>query len=635
MIATLAMVCLTALADPGADLQRLALSGQAQPQVVADALESGLAELQGQTRSQQCMDRFLAGELYRKAAAASPGLGYEQQAIEAFRAMRVDYMDLPTGALGYIGEARVHLQNGDAEQSLSALAPLLDPPGVTRIKRLAELESLEALLLIEPGRAISQARQYGEPAHWFLARALAKQGERENALELARSGSVVASAPHYQRLKLIADLDALEDAERSAWAQALARVGRNDEALAVLHAHAPTESLSLYAALLQQAGDKQAAATQWHKAIQHGAGPKAQLAYAACLASMIADDPSRKPAALRAYRQLIESDAEDALRRDALRRWVHLTGPDGLLDMLSAHSDLVGADPYLRYARVAARRDTSDPQSLIPELTEVARDAQDPVLRAAAILLHAQIHPDAREALSLLEQHWAELTTQPTLVGPARERRVGLWLELGMTDHAVEKILADPDATSAELLQVAGALADRYADGMTPRTRERVIRLTSEALKVSPDDEHTALIAGKVLLRVEAHTDAVKVLRSLTLNEAKPLLAESLRAAEHPQESIDALGDLQTPDASLQRGLSLLALNEPKKALIHIRQARNASRAGSDFWWDATLALVAVQLKMNDRLAADEVLRVSEALYPVTTRPRLRLKLQAIKKELQ
>ncbi len=635
MITTLVLLVLTLTANPSADLERLALSGNADPGTVAQTLDAGLAELSGQARPQRCMDAFLAGELYRHAAAAAPDQGYQQKAFDTFRAMRVDYMDLPTGALGYIGEARVHLQNGDPEQALASLTPLLNSPGVTRIKRLAEIESLEALLVIEPGRAISLARQLGEPAHWFLARALASQEDHEKALELARSEPVIATAPNYQRLQLIADLDALDDTERSAWAQALVQAGRNDEALAVLREHAPVESISLYATLLQQSGDKQAAAAQWHEAIQNGAGPGAQLAYAACLASTAEEDPAQKPAALEAFRQLIESDVDDDMRREALRRWVYLKGSGGVGDMLTAHQTLMGTDPYLRYARVVGLQEAADTESLISELNQIAAETQDPVLRASAILLHAQINPDPREALTMIEDHWGELAAQPALAEPARHRRVGLWLELGMIDHAVDQVLADADAHPTELLRVAEALADRYADGITGSTQARVLLLTSAAITSATDDQAAALDAAKLLLRVDARADAVKVLNSLTFAEAKTVLARALREMDRPQEALDALRDLETPEAALQRGLTLLDMDQTDRALIAIRAARRAARAGSDFWWDATFALVSIQVQMNDRQAAEEVLRVAEALYPVNTRPQLRAKLQAVKKEFQ
>lgn len=628
-----ALLVLILTANPSADLERMALSGEAEPDRVAQTLEAGLAELDGQSRPQLCMDAFLAGELYRKAAAVVPDGGYQQQALEAFRAMRVDYMDLPAGALGYIGESRVHLQAGDAEQALAALAPLLDSPGVTKIKRLAEIESLEALLLIEPGRAVSQARQLGEPAHWFLARALARQGDHEEALELARSETVVATAPSYHRLKLIADLDALNDVERSAWAEALVRVGLQEEALAVLREHAPVDSASLYAGLLQDAGDMQAAAEQWRVAIQNGAGPTAQLARAACLASIAEDDPSQKPAALKAYHALIESDADDGTRREALRRWIHLNGSEQYGEMLAAHQDLVGLDPYLRYARVVYLRDTDDPESLIPELKNIASDTEDPALRASAVLMQAQIDPDPRAALAVLDTSWDDLLAQPTLADAARARRVGLWVELGMIDRAVDQVLGDSSARPTELLMVAEALADRYADGIAGNNQARVLLLTNAALDAAPNDESTALAAARLLLRVDAKSDAVRLLSSLSLAEAKPVLADALRHLGKPQDALDVLEGLQTPEAALHRGHCLLALNQPEGALIEIRQARNASAAGSDFWWDATLALAAVQIQMGDRLAAEEVLRVAEALYPVNARPELHAKLQTIKKE--
>tara|TARA_R110002111_G_scaffold96544_12_gene149572 strand:+ start:11 stop:1102 length:1092 start_codon:yes stop_codon:yes gene_type:complete len=361
----------------------------------------------------------------------------------------------------------------------------------------------------------------------------------------------------------------------------------------------------------------------------------AQLAYAACLESMIDNDPTQKPAALQAYQQVFESDAADAICRDALRRWIHLHGLNNAEEVLSIHDHLVASDPYLRYARAAVQSDAADPEATLAELKAIMDEADDPAVRSSAILLHAQINPNPRQALNLIEEHWDELVHHPALADTARARRVALWIELGMVDRAVDQLLNAPDAQPAELLPVAQALADRYADGIAGSTQERVLQLTSASLAAAPDDQASALQAAKLLRSVGANADAITVLRSLNMDEAKPILAQALRETNRPQEAVDALTDIDTPDAALQRGLALLDLNQPGRALAEVRAARKASPPGSDAWWDATLALVTVQINMNDRDAAEELLRVAEALYPVNTRPQIRTKLQAIKKELQ
>ncbi len=636
MITTVGLLMLSVLASPASDLERLRLSGGAEPAQVVQALEAGLAELNAQTRPQRCMDAFLAGELYRRAAAASPDRGYDEKALERFRSMRVDYMDLATGVLGYIGEARVHMQNGDPAQALVVLAALTEARGDSKMKRLAQLESLGARLLIDPERAMKDAHALGVPAHGFLARAYAELGDRDKALELVRSETVVASVPKFQRLELIAGLDALSEDERFAWAQILAEVGRNEAALAVLDEDAPTQAARLYAALLQGAGRKAEAAKQWSRAIESGAGPEVMLAYASCLESLIVEDPGHTSSALEAYRRLIESEADDALRRAALRRWVHLSGAYGSLEILTTHEDLVSSDPYLRYARAATARDTIEPAERIAELYAVITETSDPLVRASAVLLLAQIETDPRDAMAVLTEHWDELMNQPLVAKPAQQQRVRLWIELGMVDRASEEMLRSPDTQRPQsLLLVGEALADRYADGIGGNAQQRVLSLASAAITAAPDDKPTALAAARLMLRVDARADAVKVLGPLDWAEAKRVLAEALRAMDRPQEGLDALVGDDTAQGALQRGLCRLALSQEDEALTEIRDARRASRAGSDFWWEATLALATAQLTMDDGPAAAEVLRVAEALYPVTGRPQLRTRLDVLKKEFE
>jgi hypothetical protein len=636
LIAAACLLILSVVASPGTDLERLTLSGGVEPARVTQILEAGLSELSGQTRPQRCMDAFLAGELYRRAAAADPGKNYHELALERFRSMRVDFMDLPTGALGYIGEARVHLQQGEPAESLAVLEPLLNLRGESKLKRLAQLESLEALLMIDPQRALAESREIGPAAHWCVARAYAKSGNRDKALELARSGPVTASAPSFDRLMLIAELDALNDTERTALAQILASLGLADKALALLDESAPEQAAQLYAAQLQRAGRIEESAEQWKRAVDGGAGPGAALGYAICLESLPADDPRQTGLALEVYRSVIESDADNALRRDALKRWVHLTGPDGSLEVLDAHPGLVLSDPYLRYTRALAARSIADGDELAAELDAVIDVADTPDIRAAAVLLRAEVESDPRHALAILVKHWDGLTYMPETAEPARRMRVRLWIDLGMVDHAAGTMLQDPDTQSSQtLLMIGSALADRFEDGVGGDTPKQVLQLAGAAITAEPDNETAALGAARLMMRVGARSDAVRVLRTLGSDESKQALAESLRAMGHPQEGVDVLPGVDTAGAALVRGRCLMDLGRTDEALAEVRAARQGLRAGSDDWWGTTLTLARVQLELKDRAAATDILRVAEVLYPVAGRVDLRTKLDALKKELE
>ncbi|MEZ6193329.1 MAG: hypothetical protein R3C45_18810 [Phycisphaerales bacterium] len=628
-------------ANPSADLDTMRRSGRADPQRVAEVLGVGLAEIKGGSRPQQCMDTFLAGELFRKADALAPGLGYDEEALARFRTMRVEYLDLAAGQLGYIGEARVLRQQGKPAEAIEALAPLLEARGDAKMRRLALLEALEAKLLLDPKQALADAGEVGEAADWVRARAYAATGDTQAALDYARSTASVSAAPAFDRLELIAGLDGLSDDERAAWAQALASVGRVEQALTVLDENAPAGSASLHATLLQQSGRLEEAADAWRVAIDAGAGPKAKYSYAACLEALAEQSQDDQAAeyrnqAIDVCRELAESDADDMLRRDAFRRWFYLSGPDAARDLIETQSALIDTDPYLRFARARVMKDTMSSGELAPELKAVFETARDDALRASAILMWAQCEQDRRASLAILTEHWDLLSTQPATADAAQRYRVELWVGLGMIDLAATQMLADPAAQPAEaLLMIASALADRHEDGVQGDAQQHVLRLAGAAIAKAPDDEGVALSAAQFMLRVGAKADAVRILSSLTTPEAAPVLARALRESGRTDDALTRLDGINTPDAALERGLCLIELGKPDSALGEARSARSGTAAGSDGWWRATLLLAKAHQAMNEPAAAADVLRVSEAMYPVAGRTWLRNEIQTLKKELE
>lgn len=636
----LLLMCLS-LANPSADLDAMRRSGDADPQRVAEVLGAGLAELSGESRPQQCMNAFLAGELYRKADALAPGLGYDEEALSRFRAMRVEYLDLTAGQLGYIGEARVYRQKGEPAEAIKSLAPLMDARGDAKLRRLALLEVLEAQLLIDPKQAIAQSGELGKAGDWVRARAYAAGGDLEAALDYARSDASVAAAPEVDRLELIAGLGGLTEDERAAWAQALAAVGRTDEAIALLDEKAPAGSVQLHAALLQQSGRLAEAAEVWSKAVDNGAGPRAIFSFAACLEALADESPEEQALdyqtqAIGLYRELVESDADDTLRRDALRHWFYLSGPDAAHDLIDSQSALIDTDPYLRFARARVLKDTTASGELTAELKAVAKAAQDDGLRAAVVLMWSRCEQDRRAALAVLTGHWDLLISQAATADAARQYQVELWVGLGMIDLAATQMLADPTAQPAEsLLMVASALADRHVDGVQGDAQSQVLRLTGAAIGQSPEDEGIALTAASLMLRVGAKADAVRVLSSLNHPDATPILARALRESGRTEEALAVLEGVDTSDAALERGLCFIELGKPASALDEVRSARGETQAGGDTWWRATLVLIKAHLAMNEPAAAADVLRVSEALYPTAGRVWLRSEIETLKKELE
>ena len=78
------------------------------------------------------------GELYRVAALAAGDSAYAAEALRRHREMRVEFLDLTMGAFGYVGEARVHVQEGRADEALQSLAPLMTESADPRMRILAE-----------------------------------------------------------------------------------------------------------------------------------------------------------------------------------------------------------------------------------------------------------------------------------------------------------------------------------------------------------------------------------------------------------------------------------------------------------------------------------------------------------------
>ena len=114
-----------------------------------------------------------------------------------------------------------------------------------------------------------------------------------------------------------------------------------------------------------------------------------------------------------------------------------------------------------------------------------------------------------------------------------------------------------------------------------------------------------------------------------------PGLLDGNRPAGREHDALARLDGINTPDAALERGLCLIELGKPDSALSEARSARSGTAAGSDGWWRATLLLAKAHQAMHDSAAAADVLRVSEAMYPVAGRTWLRNEIQTLKKELE
>ena len=629
MVYAITLLMAGVLAGPGAELERLRLSHDASSARVAQVLEQALAVPANAERSdaERCRDAFAAGEWLRAAARLVPDAGYEAEALRRFRALRLDHPDQPGSWLGYIGEARVHRDAGRFAEAQSVLDAVLNagdtvaPP----VRRLAEREGLEVLLRTDPAAAVERAR--AEDAPWIRARALAALGRPAAAVEAAGLAKSVQAAPTYDRLALIAQHGELTDAERGAWAGLLVGLARPTEALAVLDAHVPPGSRRLYAGLLYDARRPGDAAAVWDALARDDPDDARAVGAAAALAEHL-------PAAagIAALRRAVESGLDDDRRTAALRGWVSRLEPAAVGAVLRGHPDLVEADPWLRYQRVVAG--SASPPADLEELSWIVEHAQDPALVTAAVLLRAErLRAAPRDALAWLEANWAAVAD----VSAAQRLRVQLWTDAGITDPAVDAVLADPAGhDAATLLRLAHVLADRYAAAADPAVRTRVVRLAAEAVRRAPGEGDATLAAGKALLRVEAWSDAARMLEGLDMAAARLGLARALLALGRDDEAHRQLDGLKVPEADALRASWALAGGDAAVALTSARAARSSAPPGGNAWWDATCTFVEAQIALGHVPAAAEVLRVSNVLYPAAQRSAtLRRRVVRLQDELQ
>lgn len=688
-------------------------------------------------RERLCAIELLRGDLNCAAAAVLHAAGGDAATLlnaarQAYQRARVEYHELAISLMGHIGEAKALRIAGKLAESSAALADVLDPAaggsnGVQmELGRLATMERIELLLMTDPqtaqkqasawrdSRSVSQDAAWSARADWMVARALALQYLRlregqispepaemplTSALAALRTPTVVGAAMRHERLSLLARLETaagrniMSRAELVDWADLLTSAGHPDAVKAYRRAAAmpgdplAAETLLRFAALLFKASEHRQTDELCSDALKRGGLSDEQRMQARQLQAFArvgrfraaASDADRRhlgEQSLRSLQAIVDGDAGEKVKRDALRQWADIcarvSGVSACVKMLESHEDLVQSDAYLLYVLAAGRWDllqrgsggapaeastSAAVQKTVALLDEAVQldSTSDPSDNGGrAILLKSRVlaeapAPDKRAALRVLVDGWAMLTASPALVDEAVASRLQLLLDLGLADEASTLMESLPQGGTEQAASVSLALAERLArrhdrDAEVPAEDQRkAVQLAQQAVAGAIHDDRTyidtAVRASRVMLEVKAGADARAVLESLLERadvKADPqqrLTCSLLLARAHLQQrqlnEAAALYDRlvnefpENHEALVARGRMEIELGSPAKAVPWLRGARQGLKPGSEPWCATTLELVDALLAQGQNAAAADILRVAGALYPDFGSPEL------------
>ena len=420
-------------------------------------------------------------DLYRLGAAAVPDdhsmrTTLLDEAIRVYRELRVEFIDITPGLMGYIGECRARRLAGDVKGAHEVLKPLRavlggrSGRGEADLRRLVKLEELETTLLSDVREAMRQTETWRRTlppgstwrarAEWLLARgslAMARSAPAapdvktrlSAALERARSKGIAAAAPASDRLALLAEIERLMGErvltrdELLHWADLRASGGHLDAiGLYDRARRLPDTSLTpiqlLRMAQLLSRKRQSLRSAELCGELLGAADVDATLRSLAihlravnllrAFRNSAAQLPARRRDLLAALRAVIESSLAEGVRRDALRQWVFVRSqaavpPGRCARMIDAHKDLAEADGYLRHARAA------DLWRLLRSQLDAGQVDSDRASRVAQ-----QILSDARAAQAVADRRKrpavaaraALLEVQVLTHGPARDLREAL-----------------------------------------------------------------------------------------------------------------------------------------------------------------------------------------------------------------
>ncbi|MFK7961265.1 MAG: hypothetical protein AB8G96_12165 [Phycisphaerales bacterium] len=609
-------------------------------------------------------------------SSADPGdrsLALAGAARSAFARLRVEWLGGPLGVLGTIGEARVDAAMGDAAAAQARLETLTADAIDERLRPMFDAARIEVQLMVDPIGALDAAAASVPPIERIVAVAAEQLGRPDEAAAAARRAG--QTMDEVERLALLTRVGRASAEERAAWASELVRSGDESRALAVLESDSDRTDAgaTLLAVLLERAGRPADAAAVHAIRVEQGNIPQAaydlartRVATVVALAGSASDAAVRARAraaalaATTAYLDGLDPPAEpDDAFTEVLGWWIGFADDDAVRRRIDSLPARVRSLPAVAYRHAVARRTTEDPDHLAGELIEIARAAEaegNTSVSAAAVLLRAQLEPQPRDGLRVLDANQQLLDGVPATRDAARRFRTELRLAMGMLDAAAADLLnaIDAERTPGDggaaagarllrpelLLSVAEGLADRYEEGFRDGIRERATRLATESLDrtaAQPGDavHEVAVRAATVLARLEAWSDAERALANVSAADAGRVGAQIAWRRGRTDEALAALAADPSAGAAVMRADILLAVDRVPEAIEVARSVRRRVPAGEPLWWNATIQLATAQLRLGDPTSGAAILRAAEALHPTASDRGLTARIDRLRQELR
>gem|GEM_PF-3788164 len=613
-------------------------------------------------------------------------LGLADQAIEAIKpiesmvsdARREDHLRF---AKAVVAQQIANILDQAPDQALArAKAALMDPGKYNRDRLQWIASQAQALIWQKPGAAPATEEVL---ATWYAD------------LELDDVHQSRTHGPYFERLALVDTVEratgliAMAESQRLMWCQTLSQLGRADEALvslqratAVNQPKPGTHLVSFQAQLLNQAGRHQEAQTliQNNTVSNDIAGKSSaideqapianqealtvQLAEAKYRSWLETGDPSDLA---QRFERLIIHTQQDPVRLWALERLASLHlglgTSEQMLGLFKERETVVSSSIPLRYAQLVGQTTRllrgKSQQHTWEDLTAASQALEEDALSTNALqIAHAARLVRCRLALKQPEAQprqaiaWLTDGFLPVDMEGRSVLLLNALLSAGDVEGAFETwqvIPSDTAVFAADGLDLAQALAvssttatdDRF-DYLQQAVIDVVKRLITEPDTVPPVEQWTDRDinrAGAALIDARAYAEAEHLL--VGLPDSGTVAAVRGRALLEQNRIDDAIFLLtgatfdghDNPQVYLVLADAYNRMEQPKKAIVALRDARAVSTPGTDEWWRLTLTLADAFIETDDQAGATRLLQTSAILHAAPRLPTLRSHLERLLEE--